>query len=171
MSIGRRHSRLQCAWTLIFQPSFVEWGLPRHEAAHWVGPARGRKSTQWGANGAVDLSPFEFLDRPAEIEPPPLSPPRGPPPEWAELGQMRFRPRDLSSLARRVARDRHPQPHSDSLKPGASKICADVRNAPPQRGTQAFREPPHGGLIRVTHDPRAFPERSRGWVFPPVVSG
>ena len=30
-------------------------------AANWVGPGRGRKSTRPGANGVVELSPFEFL--------------------------------------------------------------------------------------------------------------
>jgi hypothetical protein len=32
--------------------------LPRHKAANWVGPGRGRKSTRPGANGVVELSPF-----------------------------------------------------------------------------------------------------------------
>ena len=32
--------------------------LPRHKAAAWVGPGRGRKSTRPGANGVVELSPF-----------------------------------------------------------------------------------------------------------------
>ncbi|MDA1041348.1 MAG: hypothetical protein O3A37_13825, partial [Planctomycetota bacterium] len=37
--------------------------LPRHKAANWVRPGRGRKSTRPGANGVVELTPFEFLDR------------------------------------------------------------------------------------------------------------
>jgi len=45
--------------------------LPRHKAATWVGPGRGRKSTRPGANGVVELTPFEFLDRLAELVPPP----------------------------------------------------------------------------------------------------
>ena len=32
--------------------------LPRHKAANWVGPGRGRKSTRPGANGVVELAPF-----------------------------------------------------------------------------------------------------------------
>jgi hypothetical protein len=44
--------------------------LPRHKAANWVGPGRGRKSTRPGANGVVELSPFEFLDRLADLLPP-----------------------------------------------------------------------------------------------------
>ncbi len=45
--------------------------LPRHKAANWVGPGRSRKSTRPGANGVVELSPFEFLDRLADLVPPP----------------------------------------------------------------------------------------------------
>jgi hypothetical protein len=45
--------------------------LPRHKAATWVGPGRDRKSTRPGANGVVELSPFEFLDRLADLVPPP----------------------------------------------------------------------------------------------------
>jgi hypothetical protein len=45
--------------------------LPRHKAATWVGPGRGRKSTRPGANGVVELAPFEFLDRLADLVPPP----------------------------------------------------------------------------------------------------
>jgi len=38
----------------------VRYVLPRHKAANWVGPGRGRKSTRPGANGVVELTPFEF---------------------------------------------------------------------------------------------------------------
>ena len=41
----------------------VRYVLPRHKAANWVGPGRGRKSTRTGASGVVELTPFEFLDR------------------------------------------------------------------------------------------------------------
>jgi hypothetical protein len=41
----------------------VRYVLPRHKAANWVGPGRGRKSTRPGVNGVVELSPSEFLDR------------------------------------------------------------------------------------------------------------
>ena len=44
----------------------VRYVLPRHKATNWVGRGRGRKSTRPGANGVVDLSPFEFLDRLAD---------------------------------------------------------------------------------------------------------
>jgi len=53
----------------------IRYVLPRHWvtiwAANWVGPSRSRKSTRPGANGVVDLSPFEFLDRLADLVPPP----------------------------------------------------------------------------------------------------
>jgi hypothetical protein len=49
----------------------VRYVLPRHKAANWVGPGRGRKSTRPGASGVVELSPFEFLDRVADLVPPP----------------------------------------------------------------------------------------------------
>ncbi len=49
----------------------VRYVLPRHKAANWVGPGRGRKSTRPGANGVVELTPLEFLDRLADLVPPP----------------------------------------------------------------------------------------------------
>jgi hypothetical protein len=49
----------------------VRYVLPRHKAANWVGRGRGRKSTRPGANGVVELSPLEFLDRLADLVPPP----------------------------------------------------------------------------------------------------
>ena len=36
-----------------------------------LGRGRGRKSTRAGANGVVELTPFEFLDRLADLVPPP----------------------------------------------------------------------------------------------------
>jgi hypothetical protein len=53
----------------------VRYVLPRRWvtiwAANWVGPGRSRTSTRPGANGVVELSPFEFLDRLADLVPPP----------------------------------------------------------------------------------------------------
>jgi len=49
----------------------VRYVLPRHKAATWVGRGRGRKSTRPGANGVVELVPCEFLDRLADLVPPP----------------------------------------------------------------------------------------------------
>jgi len=107
----------------------IRYVPPRHKAASWVGPGRTRKSTRPGTSGVVELSPFEFLDRLADLvppprkyrhryhgncggdirliaviteprpirkilthlgeplEPPPLSPARGPPTDWGELVQ------------------------------------------------------------------------------------
>ena len=44
------------------------------------------------------------------LEPPPLSPARGPPTDWGEIVQVHDDIRDRSDLARRVARDRYSQP-------------------------------------------------------------
>ena len=49
----------------------IRYVLPRHKAANWVGRGRGRKFTRPGANGVVELSPFGFLDRLADLVPPP----------------------------------------------------------------------------------------------------
>jgi len=49
----------------------IRYVLPRHKAANWVGRGRGRKSTRPGANGVVELAPLEFLDRLADLVPPP----------------------------------------------------------------------------------------------------
>jgi hypothetical protein len=49
----------------------IRYVLPRHKAANWVGPGRSRTSTRPGANGVVELSPFEFLDQLADLVPPP----------------------------------------------------------------------------------------------------
>jgi hypothetical protein len=49
----------------------IRYVLPQHKAANWVGRGRGRKSTRPGANGVVELTPFEFLDRLADLVPPP----------------------------------------------------------------------------------------------------
>lgn len=51
--------------------SRIRYALPRHKAATWVGPGRSRTSTRPGANGVVELTPFEFLDRLADLVPPP----------------------------------------------------------------------------------------------------
>ncbi|RLS44064.1 MAG: hypothetical protein DWH83_03330 [Planctomycetota bacterium] len=51
--------------------SKVRYVLPRHKAANWVGSGHGRKPTRPGASVVVDLTPFEFLDRLADLVPPP----------------------------------------------------------------------------------------------------
>jgi hypothetical protein len=47
----------------------IRYAMPRHKAANWVGPGRGRKSTRTCAHGLVELAPFEFLDRLADLIP------------------------------------------------------------------------------------------------------
>jgi hypothetical protein len=54
--------------TLIASVGYV---FPRHKAADWVGPGRGRKSARPGANGVIKLSPCDFLNRLSDLVPPP----------------------------------------------------------------------------------------------------
>ncbi|MEX0670031.1 MAG: transposase, partial [Pirellulales bacterium] len=49
----------------------IRYVLPRHKAANLVGRGRGQKSTRPGATGVVELTPCEFLDRLADLVPPP----------------------------------------------------------------------------------------------------
>jgi hypothetical protein len=49
----------------------VLYVLRRHKAANWVGPGCGQKFTWPGANGVVELTPLEFMDRLADLVPPP----------------------------------------------------------------------------------------------------
>ena len=68
---GRKTARVAAARPRRPDRARIRYVLPRHKAATWVGPGRGRKSTRPGANGLVELSPFEFLDRLADLVPPP----------------------------------------------------------------------------------------------------
>jgi hypothetical protein len=52
-------------------PERVRYILPRHKRGNWVGPGRTRKSTQPGASGVIELTPFQFLGRLAALIPPP----------------------------------------------------------------------------------------------------
>ncbi|MFM7138180.1 MAG: transposase, partial [Planctomycetota bacterium] len=49
----------------------VRYVLPRHKAANRVGRGRSRRSKRPEASGRVELTPFEFLDRLADLVPPP----------------------------------------------------------------------------------------------------
>jgi len=73
---------------------------------------------------------LEALGEP--LEPPPVSPARGPPTEWGELVQVHFRSRDLPGLTRRAARDRHPQPLSDTERRASKprQRPTGIRSAP-----------------------------------------
>ena len=68
---GRKTARVAAARPRRPDRARIRYVLPRHKAATWVGPGRGRKSTRPGANGLVELSPIEFLDRLADLVPPP----------------------------------------------------------------------------------------------------
>jgi len=48
-------------------PERIRYSLPRHERGSWVGPGRRRKATGPGQHGVIDLSPFEFRDRLADL--------------------------------------------------------------------------------------------------------
>ena len=75
------------------------------------------------------------------LEPAPVSPARGPPTDWGELVQVHFRPGNLSGVARRTARDRHPQPLTGSH--------ATVRTAREKSGFKAgLRRRVKSGLER-----------------------
>jgi hypothetical protein len=47
----------------------IRYVLPRHKAANWVGPRPQVHAA--GSHGVVELTPFEFLDRLADLVPPP----------------------------------------------------------------------------------------------------
>jgi hypothetical protein len=52
-------------------PEHVHYTLPRHKRGQWIGPGRQKKSTAPAAQGVVRFSPHEFLDRLADLVPPP----------------------------------------------------------------------------------------------------
>jgi hypothetical protein len=85
----------------------------------WPGWARSFRSSALGCGGDIRL--IAFITEPGAIrkilthlgeplEPPLVSPARGPPTDWGELVQVHFRPGDFSGVTRRAARHRHPQP-------------------------------------------------------------
>ena len=105
----------------------VRYLLPRHKAANWVGPGRGRKSTRPGANGVVELTPFEFSDRRA----------------WERRSRhgrmLRREPRDAkATLARHL-----PDCVGETHGPGGGGVSARVpsvrRRHPADRLQTAFR--------------------------------
>jgi hypothetical protein len=53
------------------RPERIRYALPRHKRGTWIGPGRRRKATAPRAQGVVELTPFEFLDRLASLVPPP----------------------------------------------------------------------------------------------------
>jgi len=53
------------------RPEKVRYTLPRHKRGQWIGPGRQEKATAPDAQGVVTLSPHDFLDRLADLVPPP----------------------------------------------------------------------------------------------------
>ena len=53
------------------KPDRVRYTLARHKRGQWIGPGRTLKSTMPDGQGVVNLSPHEFLDRLADLVPPP----------------------------------------------------------------------------------------------------
>lgn len=53
------------------KPDRVRYTLARHKRGQWIGPGRTQKPTTPDAQGVVNLSPHEFLDRLADLVPPP----------------------------------------------------------------------------------------------------
>ena len=53
------------------KPDRVRYTLARHKRGQWIGPGRTLKSTTPDGQGVVNLSPHEFLDRLADLVPPP----------------------------------------------------------------------------------------------------
>jgi hypothetical protein len=89
------------------------------------------------------------------LEPPPVSPACGPPTDWGELVQIHFRPRHLSDVARRAARNRHPQP----LTAAASQVTTKPPGRRTRRGSAPTREKRHsrGGRQADRERPGAHP--------------
>ncbi|MCX7414596.1 MAG: hypothetical protein NTW36_14295 [Planctomycetia bacterium] len=100
-----------CAWIVTCCPGAGS----QFWAANWVGLGGGQKSTRPGANGVVELSPFEFLDRLADLEPPPLAPARGPPTDWGEIVQAHNDRNVFQSFPAYSAGDRHPQRRGEKI--------------------------------------------------------
>ncbi len=139
----------------------IRYVLPRHKAANWVGPGRGRKSTRPGAKGGVELSPFEFLDRLADLVPPA---------DRGELVQVHD-DRDVFQESTDVlpAIDIHslwPVPDARHRSPGAAdwkKVCAEGRKSPSRRGEWCFGAPPPGAQA-------ALPEAHESLISPETVA-
>jgi len=67
------------------------------------------------------------------LEPPPISPARGPPTDWGELVQVHEHRDVFQSSARRAARDRHPQP----LTAAGSQVTTNPRGGRTRRALRA----------------------------------
>jgi hypothetical protein len=136
----------------------------------WLGWARSFLLRALGCGGDIRL--IAFITDPGPIrkilthlgeplEPPPVSPTRGPPADWGELVQVHFRPGNLSGTDRRAARHRHPQPLTASH--------ATVRTAREKSGFKAgLRRQENPGLERGQEAPRHLHHRAAS---SPIGSG
>ncbi len=99
----------------------------------WVGLSRSRKSTRPGANGVVDLSPFEFLDRLADLVPPPRKYRHRYHGVFAPNHKLR---RAVTSLAiGNVGKRREAVPGGHAAGGHAAKGCCDARQKPRSHDT------------------------------------
>ncbi len=73
------------------------------------------------------------------LEPPPISPARGPPTDWGELVQVHDDRDVFQSTDRRAARDRHPQP----LTAAGREVTTKSPGGPTRRDSAPTREKRH----------------------------
>jgi hypothetical protein len=104
------------------------------------------------------------------LEPPPVSPARGPPTDWGEFVQVHFRPGILPSFTRRPARDRHPQPLSNAGRnPRMSGNCELGRGL--RRRQKNATEAGAGRFEKPAPDARAAPpEAHESLISPKTVA-
>jgi hypothetical protein len=134
------HDTSRIAWAKLMArvgeefPFACPWVWWRHPT--WRRRPAGAGSLRTGGSQAgegrdgfarVKSAPHASLGEP--LEPPPVSPARGPPTDWGELAQVHFRPGNLSGTDRRTARHRYPQP--------LTAFHATVRTASEKGGLKA----------------------------------
>jgi len=111
------------------------------------------------------------------LEPPPISPARGPPTDWGELMQVHDDRAIFQATDRRAARDRHQQTLSGTgRKPPMPRgtanwdaghwdaVCAEARKTLPQEDARRFGDPPPDGRHAQSRRSRTVrqPEDRRG---------
>jgi hypothetical protein len=129
--------------------SGIRYALPGHEAAARVGEEFPLECPACGG----DIRLMAFITEPGPIrkilthlgeplEPPPVSPARGPPTDWGDLVQVHDDRDILSGVARRTARDRHPlavRPTPDARSP-QGREAAGLGETPRRRQKEATLE-------------------------------
>jgi len=136
----------------------------------WLGWARSFRWSALGCGGDIRLIAFitdpgpirKILSHLGELlEPPPLSPDRGPPTDWGELMQVHDDRAIFQATDRRAACDRHPQP--------LTAFHATVRTAREKSGFKAgLRRQENPGLERGHEAPRHLHHRAAS---SPIGSG